>query len=434
MRFKFGFLGIAMLCAVSAAGQERQMGIEEMFSLADTNSTAIRSMLSAEREAAEALRVAKNDRLPSIDFSASASYLGDGWMADRNFSGGMNAPMPHFGNNFAVEAAQVIYAGGAIESNIELAKLKMESARLDTEQNRQDIRFMLLGNYLELYKLNNQASVYRKNIEQTRRLLEDIRAKHREGLVIKNDITRNELRLQSLELALTQTLNSATIVNNRLVTTLNLPAETRIVPDTTILENLPLLLSESEWQQRADEESPLLKQMDIAVAQSEQGVKLARSQRMPSLALFAGDHLDGPVTIEVPPLNKNFNYWYVGIGLKFNIASLYKGGKSVKRARFAAERVAEQATLAHEQVSTEVKAAHVRFDESFTTFRISEKSLQLATENYAVVENRYLNDLALITDMLDAANAKLSAELSVENARINIIFNYYRLKKAAGNL
>ncbi len=434
MRFKFGFLGIAMLCAVSAAGQERQMGIEEMFSLADTNSTAIRSMLSAEREAAEALRVAKNDRLPSIDFSASASYLGDGWMADRDFSGGMNAPMPHFGNNFAVEAAQVIYAGGAIESNIELAKLKMESARLDTEQNRQDIRFMLLGNYLELYKLNNQASVYRKNIEQTRRLLEDIRAKHREGLVIKNDITRNELRLQSLELALTQTLNSATIVNNRLVTTLNLPAETRIVPDTTILENLPLLLSESEWQQRADEESPLLKQMDIAVAQSEQGVKLARSQRMPSLALFAGDHLDGPVTIEVPPLNKNFNYWYVGIGLKLNIASLYKGGKSVKRARFAAERVAEQATLAHEQVSTEVKAAHVRFDESFTTFRISEKSLQLATENYAVVENRYLNDLALITDMLDAANAKLSAELGVENARINIIFNYYRLKKAAGNL
>ena len=51
-----------------------------------------------------------------------------------------------------------------------------------------------------------------------------------------------------------------------------------------------------------------------------------------------------------------------------------------------------------------------------------------------MIENRYLNDLALITDMLDASNAKLSAELDVANARINVLFNYYRLMKAAGNL
>lgn len=62
------------------------------------------------------------------------------------------------------------------------------------------------------------------------------------------------------------------------------------------------------------------------------------------------------------------------------------------------------------------------------------RASELATENYGVIENRYLNDLALITDMLDASNAKLSAELDVANARINVLFNYYRLMKAAGNL
>ena len=83
---------------------------------------------------------------------------------------------------------------------------------------------------------------------------------------------------------------------------------------------------------------------------------------------------------------------------------------------------------------TVVKEAYVRFNESFVIYDTQIKSLELATQNYEVINNRYLNDLALITDMLDASNAKLSAELQVANARINILFNYYKLKKVSGNL
>ncbi len=81
-----------------------------------------------------------------------------------------------------------------------------------------------------------------------------------------------------------------------------------------------------------------------------------------------------------------------------------------------------------------VKEAYIRFREAFTVYDTQEKSLELAEQNYKVINNRYLNDLALITDMLDASNFKLSAELQVVNARINILFNYYKLKKASGNL
>ncbi len=432
---KFIFSLAALLFALQGSAQQvRTLGIDEMFAIADSASSSIRSHAAAEREAEQAVRVARNDRLPSIDFEASASFLGDGWMADRNFSGGMNAPMPHLGNNFAVEAAQVIYAGGAVSSNIALSKLAHRSAQVEAEQNRQNVRFMLVGNYLELYKLKNEAEVYRKNIHQTERLVADIRAKHTEGLAIRNDITRYELRLQTLRLALAQTENSITIINARLVTTLGMPEDTMIEPDRSILEHMPATLTEQHWQQAATGSSPLLQQAELGVSRSEQGVKLARAARIPSLAVFAGDHLDGPVTIEVPPLNKNFNYWYVGIGLKFNIASLYKGGKAVRRAKYGVERATEMRNLAEEQVQTDVKDAYVRLNEAFTTYDISEKSLELAEQNYSVVENRYLNDLALITDILDASASKLSAELGVANARINILFNWYRLKKASGEL
>ena len=321
-----------------------------------------------------------------------------------------------------------------VTSRIAIAKLQQQLAELDKEKNRQDIRFLLVGNYLEMYKLQNQAEVYRKNIEQTRKLVEDINAKQSQGLALKNDITRYELQLKSLELALTQIENGILILNNQLVTVLGLPQETVINVDTTLLGRLPKLSEEALWQETAVLSSPVLQQMKLNIKQSEYNERIAKAERLPSIALFAGDKLDGPITIEVPPINKNLNYWYIGVGVKFDIASTFKSGKKIRLARLSTQRAQENDLLLQENVRTEVKEAYIRFHEAFTICDTQEKSLELAAQNYSVVNNRYLNDLALITDMLDASNSKLNAELQLVNAQINILFNLYKLKKTAGCL
>lgn len=413
---------------------KQKISIEDLFELADSNSRSIRTFHIGTQEAEQAVKVAKNATLPSVDVSISASYLGDAWLADRNFSNGQNAPMPHFGNNFAIEASQVLYAGGAISNQITVARLQQQLALLDKEKNKQDIRFLLVGNYLEMYKLLNQKEVYRKNIEQTQKLLSDIRAKEQQGLVLKNDITRYELQLKSLELALTQIQNGVLILNNQLVTILGLPQTMILEPDTNLLEKLPFLSNETQWQETAKTESPLLQQALLNIKQHKYQEKTAKAERLPSIALFAGDRFDGPITIEVPPLDKNLNYWYVGIGLKFNIASTFKSGKKIKLSQLATQKAIESDLLLQENIQIAVKEAYIRFQEAFTIYDTQLKSLELAVQNYLVINHRYLNELALITDMLDASNSKLNAELQVANARINIIFNYYKLKKTAGNL
>lgn len=418
----------------SQRADSKLMSIQEMFDLAEANSRSIRTYDLAEKEAEQAVQIAKNALLPSVDVSLSASYLGDGWIADRDFSNGANAPMPHFGNNFAIEASQVIYAGGAISNSIAVAKLRKQLARLDKVRNREDIRFLLVGNYLELFKLQNQAAVYRKNIEQTVRLLADVKARQKEGLALKNDITRHELQLKTLEQALLQINNGITIANNELVTVLGMPLETSIRVDTCLLNSLPVISNEVDWQVTALESSPLLQQAKLSIEESRHNEKIVNAERLPSVALIAGDHLDGPITIEVPPINKNFNYWYVGIGIKYNLASLYKTGSKSRLARYSHQKAVENELLLRDNIQTQVKASHVRFAEAFAMYDTQKKSLELAEQNYDVINNRYLNDLALITDMLDAGNSKLSAELQVVNARINILFNYYKLKKATGTL
>ena len=75
-----------------------------------------------------------------------------------------------------------------------------------------------------------------------------------------------------------------------------------------------------------------------------------------------------------------------------------------------------------------MQAGYVNFLTSFTDLRTQEKSVELADENYDVTGNRYKNGLALLTDMLDASNTKLSADLGLVNARINVIYHYYKMK------
>ena len=124
----------------------------------------------------------------------------------------------------------------------------------------------------------------------------------------------------------------------------------------------------------------------------------------------------------------------MGVGVSFKLSSLYKANRSIKQARLGTELSRRNRDTALEQTSLAIQSDYTRYMEAYDEVATLEKSVQLANENYAVVENRYRNDIALVTDMLDASNQLLEAELQLVNARINVIFNYYKLKNTSGNL
>lgn len=421
-------LCLAALCSQCLYAQTRQMGIDEMFRLADEQSKSVQTYRTGADAADEALRAAKAQRLPDISVSLSASYLGDGRIWDRDFGNGMKVDMPHFGNNFTLEAQQVVYSGGAISSGIRQAELAKTLAQLDMQKNVQEIRFMLVGNYLDLYKLDNQMKVLEKNIGLTEQVIANMKARREQGTVLKNDITRYELQREQLKLQLSRVADMRKIANHQLATTLHLPEGTVISPDTTLLEQQITALTENDWQQAAKANNIDLKQAQASISMNEQKVRQERAELLPHIAIVAEEHLDGPVTIEVPALDNNFNYWYIGIGIKYNLSSLFKNNRRMKQARLNVRRAREQHELAQEQVNNAVQAGYVNFLTAFTDLRTQENSVKLADENYAVTSHRYKNEMALLTDMLDASNTKLGADLDLVNARINVVYNFYKMK------
>lgn len=423
-----GLLYIAVLCSQGLCAQTRQMGIEELFRLADEQSKSIQTYRTGKEAAEEALKAVKAQRLPDVNMSLSASYWGNGKLWDRDFGNAMTIDMPHFGNNFALEAQQVVYAGGAISSGIRQAELGKLLAELDLQKNVQEIRFLLVGHYLNLYKLDNQIKVLQKNMELTDEVIANMKARREQGTVLKNDITRYELQKEQLNLQLTRVEDARKIVNHQLVTTLHLPEDTEIAPDTSLLDRQILTLTEEDWQDMAEANNIFLKQAQATIQLNEQKVKQERSERLPHISIVAAEHLDGPITIEVPVLDNNFNYWYIGIGVKYNISSLFKNNRKLKQARLNVRQAQEQRQLAQEQIENAVQEGYVNFLTAFTDLRTQENSVRLADENYHVTDNRYKNEMALLTDMLDASNMKLTADLGLVDARINILYNYYKMK------
>ncbi len=418
----------AVLCSQYLCAQSRTMGIEEMFRLADENSKSIQTYSTGKEVADENLKAAKAQRLPDISASLSGSYWGNGKLWDRDFSNATKIDMPHWGNNFALEAQQVVYAGGAISSGIELAELEKQLAEMDWQKNRQDIRFLLVGHYLNLYKLHNQIEVLHKNLELTDQLIANMQARLEEGTALENDITRYELQRETLRLQLAKVEDACKIANHQLVITLHLPEGTVVQPDTTLNDSQIQTMSEANWQELAAQNNLNLQQAETGIKVNRQRVKMERSERLPKISLVAAEHLDGPITIEVPVLDNNFNYWYVGVGVKYNISSLFKNNRKLKAARLNVRKAQETYELAQEQTNHAVQESYVNFLTSFTDLRTQQKSVELADQNYSVTSNRYQNDLALLTDMLDASNMKLSADLGLVNARINVIYNYYKMK------
>ena len=444
--------------SVPIYAQERAvqtMTLTTLYDLADRQSQKVRVSEVALRAADEGVAAAKSALLPSVDLSLQGSYTGNAFMLSRGFSssgttdyivpGVGTVPVangkqdtPHWGNSFTAQVSQVVYAGGAIRSGIRMAELGKEMAELDVEKNRQEVRFLLTGYYLDLCKLDNQMEVVSQNIALAKKEIEQMKARRGEGTVLQNDITRYEFQLQSLELTLTKLKDASTVINYQLVKTLHLPEQTVILPDKNELDTeinaLSAIAAQETWQQTAADNNLGIRQATVATNLTEQKMKQVKAESLPSVAVVAENQLYGPYTQDLIPKDCNVNVWFIGIGVKFSLGSLWKNKHNIRKARIEHQQSQEALVLVREGVENGVQASYTNLLTSYTEVKTHQKQVELANQNYSVVQNRYQNDLALLTDMVDASNMKLSAEMALVNARIGMLYNFYKLKYVTNTL
>ncbi|WP_294276079.1 TolC family protein [uncultured Chryseobacterium sp.] len=428
---------LSMMAAVFPAlffSQEiRQMTAEEVAQLAVQNHQQLKVSAQNINIARQNTEVVKLQKLPTITASTSQFYLGNAVAIDKDFSNTTTIQMPHYGSSYAVQATQLIFKGGLVNKSIELAGLREQLSELDLEKNKQDVKFLVISNYLDVYKIVNQQEVFRNNKKLAQERLKNVQKFYQQGMVTRNEVIRGELAIKNLDQGMLTLVNNRKILNYNLSIALGLPEDTQIVPVEN-LENKEAGIGMDYYMTLAHDSNPVMKSAKTNIEVADKNIDIIKTDKMPTIAGFGGYSLQKPITTRNPVLDMYSGGWQTGVSLTYNIDNLYKTKERVKLGELQKNQAYDAMTLTQQNIDMAVNAAYVKYQESIQQADILNEAKKLAEENYKITEAKYLNQLAVQAEMIDAQNQKLQSELDFANAEINVLYQYYNLLKTTGTL
>jgi outer membrane protein len=423
---------------VMAQQDSLRISLDDLFKMANTSTTQIKLSNALFERSEEVIRDKKNDRLPTAGVNGSVGYLtnvgviGLGTMASGFYD------MPHFSNSYALQAGWVIYAGGKVATAIDIAKIENRIAGLDLAKDSQGIRLLLAGYYLDLYKGYSQEKVFEQNIALGRDLLTKINNRYQAGAALKSDQVRNELLVSTYELALSKLKDRIAITNYNIASLLGLPESTTIIPNAIEIPDAAKEYSLNDNSGKlitvALATNPDYQKSILRVSLAEKKQKQVKSSDYPQIELFANATFARPYTFDIPAKDIYAYNNAIGLRINYSLSNMYQNTrkKDIAGKDVAIATLGEQ--LAKESLSREVNSGFISLRQSFNQLTTLYKQQELARENYKRIADSYLEQLTLNTEVTDATNQRLDADLRVTDAQAEILFNYFQLLKSLGQL
>jgi len=413
---------------------KKHLTLEDAFTLAVQNSTQLKVAGINVQYARQKTEIEKLRRLPNLSTALNYGYISNADVWTPSFSEHQKGSIPSHFSQLSIAASEVIFRGNEINNSIKKATLEEQVAYLNFQKNSADIKLLVAARYLDIYASINRRKVYVNNIELAKQRLKNIQAMRKQGMVTQNDVLSTELIISDYNLAIIKTDNNILILNTELSVVLGLPVDAVLEPDSTLLERPMKMATISDFLEEANTENHELKIAELEIQSGETNLKILRSSRLPEVGLFASSQLQRPFLNTIPSIDIYYNVWQAGISVRYNISSIYQSPRKIRAGAIRLEQIKQQQVLQKENVDVSVKTAFIKYQEAKEEYKTYQNDLVSAQENYRITERRYFNQLALLSDLTDATNIKIEAELKVTNAAINIVFNYYKLLKTTGKL
>jgi outer membrane protein len=432
MKHKLILFTLSLLSLQSLVAQQtRTLTLKEAIDLSIANSKQLKLNAAKILEANSAVKEAEEKRLPDAGVSGSYLYLPVkptiNLKSDSAGSGGgPKVSQALFGT---LSVSLPIYNGGKLKYGIESAKYLEQALKLDAENERTAVIMNTINACINLFKAKEAINLVKENLEQSQQRVKDLSNLEKNGLLARNDLLKAELQSSNIELTLLDAQSNYRLASANMDIMLGLPEETDLIPDRNGLALPESVKSISEYEQDA-----LQNRNDIAAAairkkNAELNIKTIKADYYPSIALTGGY-----IAADIPKFLTVTNAVNVGVGVKYNISSLWKTKTKLASAEARVKQVVASQEILNDNIRMQINQAYQAYFVSTKKIEVLEKSVIQATENYRITKNKYDNSLATTTELLDADVALLQSKLSVTNAKADSFLAYNRLLYAAGLL
>jgi len=413
----------------------KNLSLQEAIDLSIKNSNQLKASQALIEEAAGALQEAKDNKLPSA--SVSGSYL-------RVNSPNINLKTKAFGNSDSsgsgggspsvnqamygiLNVSLPVYAGGRIRYGIESAKYLQQAVTLDAQNDKEGIILNAIKAYINLYKASVTVNVVKENLQQSLHRDSVLSRLEETGLLARNDLLKARLQSSNIELSVLDAENNRDIANVNMNLMLGLPEQTVITIDSSSFDKNIELKNLTDYEQLALQNRKDIQALSFRKKAATTGIAAAKAEMYPSIALTGGY-----VAADIPHLLTITNAVNIGVGIKYDIGSLWKTKSKIVQAQAREKEITANQALLDNAVRLHVNQDYENFLLSRKKIEVYERAVAQATENYRITKNKYDNNLVNTTDLLDANVSLLQSKINLAVAKADVLMAYDVLLETSG--
>lgn len=416
------------------AQEIHSVSLSEAVKLAkENNKKILRSQLETTLSE-QNIKERKELRLPDIELNGVYSritniteFKGSGFLKDKEVTKAI-PEIYEVNSTFKMP----IYAGNKINNAIKIANQENEIAKIKSEKTENDIELEVVANYLAIYKMMELQKIFEENIKEEKSRLKEVQSLQKHGTVTKNEVIRAELQLSDRELSSLTNSKNIKIALHDLKTLIQIPENEEVAIDTTAnMDEMKGLDPYDFYLNKAfNNEEMRIASQELNIKKTE--LKLVKGNYLPTVNFFGNYGFYYPNYKFFPPNPYLYTLGQIGIEAHFDLSALYKNKTKVEQATTQIEWQKMQTEIIKDEIQDKLFKEHTQYQEILEKFVVVDKALDLANENYRIVKLKYLNQLVLITEMVDADNALLQAKYNKISTRLDAILKHYELLHTAG--
>jgi outer membrane protein len=414
-----------------AAQEKRTLTLKEAIDLTLGYNKTLKTNKTRIEEAAAAVREAYERKLPEASISGSYLYLPV--QPNINLKSGTDSgggsPSVHQAIYGIANVSIPIYTGGRIKYGIESSKYLEQAVKLDADNDRELVILNVTNACINLYKAYQAIALVKENLATAQQRVKELTNLEKNGLLARNDLMKAELQSSNIELTLLDAESNYKLASVNMDLMMGLPEQTELVPDKTGLALPATVKTLEEYEQEALQNRKDISAVSYRKKAAAVGVKSAKADYYPSLA-FTG----GYVAADLPGFLTITNAVNIGVGVKYDLASLWKTKTKVQQAKIKEQQLQLNEEAVSDNVRLQVNQAYQAYLVSVKKIEVYEKAVQQAEENYRITKNKFDNALATTTELLDADVALLQTRLSVTNSKADSFLAYNKLLQATGSI
>ncbi len=417
---------ISVALTVSLFAQGKILSLDDCLETGLRNSKEIKIAESKVIGSEERITEIGSQMLPKLTFGAGYSYLNVIEPKELQIVPGSPItiinPFYSYGLNLNIQTP--IFTGFKLSSLKSAAELNNQAINSELQNTINYKALDIHRAYWNLYKAKNSAELVLQYLSLLQQKLKDTEQFLENGLVTKNDLLKLKVEASNAELKLIDAINSQEVARALLNKIIGFPLsqQTEISVDVTV--DTLREYSYDELIYEAFINRTEIKSIEYRIEAGLENISAANSGWWPQI-YAAGSFQYHNLNAETFSLSKEpFTLWFLGLSLRWNIWDWSYTSAVSSQTTQEVLQSRETMKLLKEQIELEVYNNYLSLISEKQKIKISELAVESAEENYRITEDKYNNQYATSTDLINAQtdllNAKTQLKISIADYNLAI--------------